>query len=96
MTSCLDAWCNLALTGDALFRNRCAVCLDRGTLSAAAEYTLLRHLAGRSTLAPVQWARLIAGPCDIRQLTGQTCKNNDVDFYMLYRSSETAPITDFS
>ena len=64
--------------------------------STAAEYTPLRHLAGRSTLAPVQWARLIAGPCDIRQLTGQTCKNNDVDFYMLYRSSETGPITDFS
>ncbi len=96
VVACLDAWRTPDFTEDALFRNRCAVGLDRGLLSSAAEYTPLDELACRSVLTPVEWARLISGPCDLRQLTGCCSKHAEADFLMLYRSAETAPFTDDS
>lgn len=94
--ACLDVWQSPGFTEDILFRNRCAVCLDRGLLSATAEYTPLTELSCRSALSPVEWVRLISGPCDLRQLTGCCSKHAEADFLMLYRSSETVPITDDS
>ena len=94
VTSCMAKWCDPQLTDDALFRQRCAVSLDRGMLSPAAEYTPLEDLARRSSLTDTEWARVISGPSDLCQLTGWTSKHTEADFLILYRSARTAPITD--
>ena len=91
---CLDSWCAPDFTQDELFRNRCAVCLDRGFLSNYSAYTPLTELSGRSALTDVEWSRLISGPSDLRLLTGGNSKHADADCLMLYRSANTAPFTD--
>ena len=93
---CLDSWCAPDFTGDELFRNRCAVCLDRGSLSNYSAYTSLAELSGRSTLTDVEWSRLISGTSDLRLLTGHNSRHADADCLMLYQSADAAPITDDS
>ena len=93
---CLAFWCAPDFTNDELFRNRCAVCLDRGFLSNYSAYTPLTDLVERSILTDVEWARLISGPSDLRMLTGGCSKHTDADYLMLYRSGDTVPITDDS
>ena len=94
VASCLHAWSDKSLSDDPLLSTRCAACLDRGLLSATAEYIPLEALAARTSLTSTEWARLISGLCDVRQLTGRTSKHTDADSLMLYRSAETTPITD--
>jgi hypothetical protein len=91
---CLESWSAPGFTGDSIFRNRCAASLDRGMLSAQAGYTPMIDLASRPSLTAAEWARIISGPVDLRQLTGRASRHADADFLMLYRSCETVPITD--
>lgn len=91
---CWESWCAPDFSPDVLFRNRCAVCLDRGLLSAFSEFTSLSELACRPALTPAEWGRLISGSRELCQLTGWGSRHADADFLKLYRSARTAPITD--
>lgn len=94
MQACLETWVAPGFVTDPLFQHRCAVCLDRGLLSAHAEYASIDELVTRAVLSPPEWSRMLSGSCDLRQLTGRASKHSDADYLMLYRSADTAPITD--
>ena len=93
---CLDSWCAPDFTQDELFRHRCAVCLDRGSLSNYSAYSTLTELSGRSALTDVEWARLISGLFDLRLLTGECSRHADAECLMLYQSADSVPVTDDS
>ena len=94
VSSCLEVWIQPGFTDDDLLRNRSKVLLGQGLISANYEYAAIGELANRSSLAPAEWARLISGPCDLRQLTGLGSKHSEAEFLMICRSMETVPFTD--
>jgi hypothetical protein len=93
---CLECWTRPGFSRDKLFQSRSAVCLGRGIISASGDFCSIEDLASRHSLSPVEWAKLISGPSDIRQLCGFNSKHVEADFLMLYRNLEAAPIGDDS
>lgn len=91
---CLENWIRSDFIHDDLFKNRSAVCLGRGIISASGDFCSIEDLAGRRSLAPGEWSKLISGPSDIRQLCGFNSKQVEADFLMIYRKLEAAPISD--
>jgi len=91
---CFAFWSDPANMPDNLFRNRSAVCLDRGLLSAHAEYRPMAEIAASASLSPVEWAGLVSGPIDVRLLSGRESKHVEADCLMLYRNADASPICD--
>ena len=91
---CFDLWSRPGFAQDELFQKRCAVCLGRGIISPKGDFCSIEDLAARHCLTQGEWAKLISGPSDIRQLCGFTSKHVEADFLMIYRKLETVPISD--